>query len=33
VLDEESRNRAKCRIAVKKDGVYVVRRGLVIIVR
>ncbi len=33
VLDEESRNRAKCRIAVKEDGIYVVRKGLVIIVR
>ena len=33
VLDEESRNRAKCRIAVKEDGVYVVRKGLVVIVR
>ena len=33
VLDEESRNRTKCRIAVKEDGIYVVRKGLVIIVR
>ena len=33
VLDEESRQRAKCRIAVKEDGVYVVRKGLVIIVQ
>ena len=33
VLDEESRNRAKCRIAVKEDGIYVVRKGLVVIVR
>ena len=33
VLDEESRNRTKCRIAVKEDGVYVVRKGLVIIVQ
>ena len=33
VLDEESRNRLKCRIAVKEDGVYVVRKGLVIIVQ
>ena len=33
VLDEESRNRTKCRIAVKEDGIYVVRKGLVVIVR
>ena len=33
VLDEESRNRTKCRIAVKEDGIYVVRRGFVLIVR
>ena len=33
VLDEESRNRAKCRIVVKEDGIYVERKGLVIIVR
>ena len=32
VLDEESRNRAKCRIVVKEDGIYVVK-GLLIIVR
>ena len=33
VLDEESRNRTKCRIAVKEDGIYAVRKGLIIIVR
>ena len=32
VLDEESRNRLKCRIVVKEDGIYVVK-GLLIIVR
>ena len=33
VLDEESRNRAKCSIVMKEDGIYVVRKGLVVIVR
>ena len=33
VLDEESRQRAKCRIAMKEDGIYVVRKGFVVIVR
>ncbi|MBP5509730.1 MAG: hypothetical protein J6Z49_02300, partial [Kiritimatiellae bacterium] len=33
VLDEESRNRAKCRIVVKEDGIYVDKRGLIIMLR
>lgn len=33
VLDEESRRRTRCRIVVKEDGIYVDKRGLVIIVR